>query len=58
LKDNLELASSYSLADELVAIPKFLVSSNLEIGKETFDSLFERDSMRSKFVILEIIFKI
>jgi hypothetical protein len=58
LKDNLELASSYSLADELVAVLVFFVSPHLEIGKETFDSLFERDSMRSKFVILEIIFKV
>jgi hypothetical protein len=58
LKDNLELASSHSLADELVAILVFFVSPHLEIGKETFDSLFERDSMDSKFVILEIIFKV
>jgi hypothetical protein len=58
LKDNLVLASSHSLTDELVAIFVSLVSPHLEIGKETFDSLFERDSMPSKFVILEIIFKV
>jgi hypothetical protein len=58
LKDNPELASSHGLADELVAILVFLVSPHLEIGKETFDSLFESDSMHGKFVFLEIIFKI
>jgi len=42
----------------LVAVFVLLVSPNLEIGKETFDNLSKRESMRSKFVILEIVFKV
>jgi len=42
----------------LVAIFVLLVSPNLEIGKETFDSLAKRDMMCGKFVALEIIFKV
>jgi len=58
LKNNLESSPAQSRPDKLVVIFVFLVSPNLEVGKETFDRLIKRDSMRSKFVILEIIFKV
>jgi len=58
LKDNLELSPAKSRSDKLVTIFVFLVSPNVEVGKEAFDRLIKRDSMGSKFVILEVIFKV
>jgi len=58
LKDNPEFAPAYGRANELVTVFVPLVSPNLEIGKETFDSLFEGDAMHGKFVVVEIIFKV
>jgi hypothetical protein len=50
--------SRRQVADKLVTIFIPLVSSDLEIGKEAFDSLFKQNSVRSEFVIVEIVFKI
>jgi hypothetical protein len=58
LKDDLEFASSESRPDELIPILEPLVSTDLEIRKEAFDSFVKGDVMSREFVSLEVILKI
>jgi hypothetical protein len=58
LKDNLEFSPAESPSDELIPIFELLVSADLEIRKETFNSFIESDVMSREFVVLEVILKI
>jgi len=58
LEDDLELASSESRSNELIPIFELLVSTDVEIRKEAFDSFVEGNVMSHEFVVLEVILKI
>ena len=58
LKDDLQLPSAKSPAEQLMTIAIFLVPANLKVRKETLDSFIERHAMLSEFVPLEVILEI
>jgi len=58
LENNLELASSKSSSNQLIAVGVSLIPVDFEIGEEAFHGLIERDVMSAEFVSLKIVFEV
>jgi hypothetical protein len=58
LENNLELASSKSSSNQLIAVGVSSIPVDCEVGEEAFHGLIERDVMSAEFVSLKIVFEV